>query len=228
MKRYGVNTRNTMSKEFVNDNLDLILSLMKMDAKTDRILNISADDIRNLKIKEIGLKYNLSKLDQKRLRLVLRHNKIEYKCEEVIRIDYSGIDFKNKTLSEISEETGIPYDTLKYHCRVNNIEFKHNFSSRFNAKYDYSGIDFKNKTLKEISEETGIPYKRLNYYCHKNGIEFKCEEVFRIDYSKIDFKNKTLKEISEETGISYDTLMYHCRVNNIEFKRCIPTTKKNT
>ena len=222
MKSYGINTRNTMSKEFINDNLDLILSLIKMDTRNDKFLNISVDDIRNLTFKEIVLKYNLNERDANTLKVIFINNKIKYN-NLLNTYDYSGIDFDNKTLREISDKTGVPYGSLFRFCKNNNIEFKHCYvgCKPMPSKYDFSDIDFKNKTLKEISKETGIQYDCLLRYCYKNGIEFKRSVSKRRDYSGIDFKNKTIPEISKETGIPYAYLIQYCKKNGIEFKRSV-------
>ena len=73
-------------------------------------------------------------------------------------INCSGIDFKNKTLLEISEEIGIPYKTLHKYCKRMNVEFKHDKRGRLRKSYTVGCNVMKTILCQTFGRVDGIKY----------------------------------------------------------------------
>jgi len=88
------------------------------------------------------------------------------------KYDYSKVSNLVKrgfTTAEIANKIGIPYDTLKRHCRSHNIKpAKRN--KEIHNYHQVRPLAKKGLTRKEISHKTGISYSTIKRYCKTHNI----------------------------------------------------------
>lgn len=159
---------------------------------------------------------------------------------------YEGKEYKQKSLKEISEITGINATTLQKRILRGRsiqeaIDFKRVKRNKVKNLYDFEfeGIKYYQKSLSEIAEITNISkgllehrLKRVNSI--QESIDFKRSRINKVKnlynfvYEGQEYYQKTLKYASEITGINYDALQTRILRGRsiqeaIDFKR----TKRN-
>ena len=87
--------------------------------------------------------------------------KLKYDYSEVPKLAKKGL-----TKTEISKKLGIPYKSLKSHCRYHHIKTV----IKSKEKYEYRiiiALAKKGLTKTEITNKTGISFRSLKDYCEK-------------------------------------------------------------
>ena len=124
---------------------------------------------------------------------------------------------KIKTIPELSNDTGVNVETIRYILNSSDIEYK-----RARKRYDYSYVDLyhEDETLSELSDHTEIPEDSIRRYCKRNNIEFKPSTI-KYDYSYVDlhYKDETISELSDHTGIPEEQIRKYCLTKKLKYKK---------